>query len=304
MMTVVFATRNRAAGLARVLGAFARLLPPPGGWRLVVVDNGSTDSTPQVAAGFAARLPLTLLSAPVPGKNRALNMALPALAGELAVFTDDDVLPEPDWLVRLHAAAAQRPGASLFGGTVLPEWPSPPPAWLREDAVAFSVLYAQNIRPEGPCGAPDIFGPNMAVRAGVFAAGLRFAEAVGPDASNPRYAMGSETELLRRLAAAGHHGWFVAAARVRHIIRPEQMEERWILERAYRYGIGEGRHYARAGALAGLLARRIAWHVAARGAALLPPCPHRLRIRYRDRWLAGVAAGRPRAVPGAAPAAP
>ena len=156
------------------------------------------------------------------------------------------------------------------------------------------MLYAQQRRPSGPCGFADIFGPNMAVRAAVFADGTRFAEHVGPDGSKPLYAMGSETELLRRLEAAGHRGWFEAGARVRHIVRPEQMEERWILDRAYRYGVGEGRHYA--GTMsAGLLLRLVAYRVAARGSALLPPSPRRLRIRYRDRWLAGVAAGRPAA---------
>ena len=297
LLSVVFATRNRAALLPRVLEAFAGLAPPRGGWALLVVDNGSTDATLEVLRGQAGRLPLTALSCPAPGKNRALNLALPHLRGDLAVFTDDDVLPDADWLVRLRAAADAHPEASLFGGTVLPDWPRPPPAWLSEQAVEFSVLYAQQRRPSGPCGYADIFGPNMAVRSAVFAGGTRFAEHVGPDGSKPLYAMGSETELLRRLDAAGHRGWFEAAARVSHIVRPEQMEEAWILDRAYRYGVGEGRHYAGSPS-ARLLLRRIAYRLAAGGSALLPPSPHRLRIRYRDRWLAGVAAGLPASPPG------
>ena len=291
-LTVVFATYNRAKPLVRVLTAFTGLIAPAGGWKLVVVDNGSTDATPSVLAGFADRLPLVALSCPKPGKNRALNLALPELRGDLAVFTDDDVLPDPDWLLRLRDAADQHPEADLFGGTVLPDWPTPPPAWLSEQAVEFSVLYAQQRRGSGPCGFADIFGPNMAIRTAIFTAGTRFAEHVGPDGTNPLYAMGSETELLRRLEAAGHRGWFQAEARVRHIIRPEQMEEGWILERAFRYGVGEGRHYARS-LSAGLLLRLLVYRLAARGFALLPPSPRRLRIRYRDRWLAGVMAGRP-----------
>jgi glycosyltransferase involved in cell wall biosynthesis len=291
MLTVTFATRNRAASLPRVLDAFAALAPPPGGWRLIIIDNGSTDGTAATLGAQARRLPLLALHCAAPGKNRALNAALPHLLGDLAVFTDDDVLPQPDWLLRLAAAAAAHPEATLFGGAVLPVWPSPPPAWLSEDAVEFSVLYAQKDRPTGACGFGDIFGPNMAIRRAVFAAGTRFADHVGPDATNPLYAMGSETELLRRLESQGHRGWFEATARVGHIIRPEQMTEAWILERAYRYGIGEGKHHA--GALsAKLLARVVAYRAAASGLALLPPSARRLRIRYRDRWLAGVLAGR------------
>jgi glucosyl-dolichyl phosphate glucuronosyltransferase len=289
-LTVFFATRNRAHAIPRVLEAFTGLTAPEGGWKLVVVDNGSSDTTMEVLQGFASRLPLTILSCPKPGKNRALNLALPELRGRLAVFTDDDVLPDADWLRQLLAAADAHPEADLFGGTVLPDWPRPKPDWLSEQAVEFSVLYAQKRRPSGPCGFTDIFGPNMAIRASVFEAGTRFAEHVGPDGTNPLYAMGSETELLRRLEAAGHRGWFEASARVGHIIRPEQMEEGWILDRAYRYGVGEGRHYAGAPSARQVL-RRVVYRVAARGMAVLPPSARRLRIRYRDRWLAGVADG-------------
>ncbi len=291
-VTVFFATRNRAHAIPRVLEAFTGLQSPEGGWKLVVIDNGSSDGTLEVLQGFAGRLPLTILSCPKPGKNRALNLALPELRGRLAVFTDDDVLPDADWLIRLQAAADAHPEADLFGGTVLPDWPRPKPDWLSEEVVEFSVLYAQQRRPSGPCGFADIFGPNMAIRADLFRAGTRFAEHVGPDGTNPLYAMGSETELLRRLEAAGHRGWFEATARVRHIIRPEQMEEGWILDRAFRYGVGEGRNYAGGGTPKDIL-RRVVYRVAAQGMRLMPPSPRRLRIRYRDRWLAGVAAGRP-----------
>jgi glycosyltransferase involved in cell wall biosynthesis len=243
-------------------------------------------------------LPLVLRQEPRPGKNRALNAALPALAGDLVVFTDDDVLPAPDWLRQWRTCADAHPEAAMFGGSVALEWPTPPPAWLRPEALPFDVLYAQNLRPSGPCGPHEIYGPNMAVRAGLFGTGLRFAEGVGPDATNPRYAMGSETELLRRLAEAGHRGWFCAEAVVRHIIRPEQMREDWVLARGFRYGTGAGRRHAghlltgpRLGGMPAALALRLAaYGVLAPLAGLLPPGPLRLRLRWRERELAGIAA--------------
>jgi len=283
MLTVIFATRDRARSLPRVLSAFAALQPPPGGWALTIVDNGSRDDTASVVHGFADRLPVRLLQCPDPGKNRALNCALPLVRGDLVVFTDDDVLPAPDWLLALRRAADAHPEATLFGGTVSLEWPAPPPRWLSEGAVEFSVLYGKNERPSGPCTFWNICGANMAIRSAVFAAGARFAEHVGPDATNPIYAMGSETELLRRLHGQGHARWFAAEARVTHIIRPEQLEERWILDRAYRFGFSV-RPLPR---LYGV--QRIVYRVAAEASVLLPPSPLRLRLRYRDRMLAGIA---------------
>ncbi len=296
-VTVLFATRNRATALPPVLDCLARLTAPEGGWKLLIVDNGSTDGTSGLLDAYLDRLPLTVLREPRAGKNRALNAALPHLEGGLIVLTDDDVLPRADWLIRLRQAAHEHPQASLFGGTVLPHWSRPRPAWLTEEAVPFSVLYAQQKRAAGACGCAEIFGPNMAVRRSVFEAGHRFSEAVGPDESRRLYAMGGETEFLRRVEAAGHSGWFVPEAVVGHIIRPEQLDEEWILQRAYRYGIGEGRHYAGAGTAVPeavrqrpplrLRLRARVYGLAARLTRLVPPSPLRLRIRYRARSLAG-----------------
>ena len=286
MLTVIFATRDRARSLPRVLSAFAALQPPPGGWALAIVDNGSRDATASVVHGFADRLPVTLLQCPDPGKNRALNCALPLVRGDLAVFTDDDVLPAPDWLLALRRAADAHPEATLFGGTVLLEWPAPPPRWLSEFAVEFGVLYGKNEHPSGPCTVWYVTGANMAIRSAVFAAGARFAEHVGPDATNPVYLMGSETELVRRLHGQGHAQWFAAEARVTHIIRPEQVEEGWILDRAYRFGFSV-RPLLGGPRLFGV--QRIVYRVGAEASLLLPPSALRLKLRYHDRLLAGVA---------------
>ncbi len=296
-VTVLFATRNRCAALPPVLDCLARLTAPDGGWKLLIVDNGSSDGTSELLEASRDRLPLTVLREPRAGKNRALNAALPHLEGALIVLTDDDVLPQADWLLRLLQAAGEHPRASLFGGTVLPHWSRPRPDWLTEDAVPFSVLYAQQKREAGACSCAAIFGPNMAVRRVVFEAGHRFSESVGPDESRRLYAMGGETEFLRRVEAAGHSGWFVPEAVVGHIVRPEQLDEDWILQRAYRYGIGEGRHYAGAGtgsateirrrAPLRLRLRALGYGVAARLIRPAPPSALRLRIRYRARSLAG-----------------
>lgn len=306
MMTVVFATKDRAHQLELVLNQFRRLLPPRGGWKLVIVDNNSSDATRSVLHKYGACLPLEILVEPRPGKNRALNRALGALAGDLAVITDDDVLPDPDWLVRLREAADRHPAVSLFGGTILPEWPAPLPPWLNEQSASFGILFAVLRRASGPCDFNSIFGPNMAVRTAVFRQGNCFDEAIGPDATNPIAPMGSEWEFNRRLCRNGHRARFVAEARVRHIIRPEQFEERWILNRAYRNGFGVAKTSPPALALGEPRLLGLAWRLLLRRAGLaaaavvirpLPPSRWRVRLLFKERWFAGLAHGMARGGP-------
>ena len=235
MLTVFFTTLNGAPTLERVLDAYRRLEAPPSGWQLVAIDNGSTDGTPQLLQSYARALPLTVVVEPRRGKNVALNSAIGRLDGDLAVFTDDDVLPVPGWLCHLRACADAHPDYDIFGGAIRPAWESPPPEWIVRtvpQAAAFGVRDGE----DGPAVPKSMFGANVAIRSHLFATGLRFDEEMGPRPGE--YAMGGETELLIRLTNRGHKAWFCRDAAVSHIIRTYQLEPAWLFSRARRHGRG------------------------------------------------------------------
>ena len=186
-----------------MLASYRRLQRPPGGWHLVVIDNGSDDGSLAIARSFADSLPLVTLSEPRRGKNRALNTGLRALEGDLAVFSDDDGLPERG--LAGPAARAPRtvtPTTRVFGGPSCRSGSrrrtTGSSQWVRL-APVFSVTDAA--REEGPCEPTQVWGANMAIRAELFRKGHRFDERLGPDGS-ATYAMGGETELTLRLAIA------------------------------------------------------------------------------------------------------
>jgi len=237
MLTVFIATRNGAETLPRVLTAHTQLLAPPGGWKLVIIDNGSDDDSAAIATSFADRLPLVVHTDPRLGKNRALNRGLRELQGDLAVFSDDDALPEREWLIQLRTAADRQLAHGVFGGRILASWDEPPKDWVWE-WVRFAPVYCVSdaTRQDGPCEPTKVWGPNMAVRAEWFRKGHRFDERLGPNGS-ATYAMGSETEFTLRLAIAEQvHCWHCPGARVHHIIRPRQLSRAWVLRRAFRLG--------------------------------------------------------------------
>ncbi|HET7106191.1 MAG TPA: glycosyltransferase family 2 protein [Candidatus Acidoferrum sp.] len=240
MLTVLFATRNRAALLREVLESYCLLVPPASGWKIVVVDNGSTDSTSQVLASFAARLPLHSTLEPTLGKNFALNTGLQYVEGDLTVFTDDDVFPSPHWLARLREVADTQASFSIFAGAVLPRWEIPPPdwiTWIGDPGPVFTLT--DTSLADGPVAAQLVFGPNMAIRSNIFESGVRFDCNIGP--SGTEYPMGSETELVVRLCRDGHKAWYTTSSTVQHFIRKEQLTQEWVLQRATRWGRGRFR---------------------------------------------------------------
>jgi glycosyltransferase involved in cell wall biosynthesis len=242
MLTVMMATHNGAGTLPLVLEAYVGLEPPAGGWSVVIADNGSTDATKDLIHAFAGRLPLTYVYEPTPGKNQALNAALPAAIGDLVVFTDDDAVPRPDWLRRFRATADTQTDFHMFGGRIVPRWPTPPEPWILA-LVPLSVVYG--ISPplqSGPVGRQWVFGANMAVRKAIFDLGYRFDPTIGPRGTD--YAQGSEAELTQRLEQAGYRAWFCSEAVIEHLISSDHLTEEWILKRARRYGRGRIRRSA------------------------------------------------------------
>lgn len=237
MLTVLLATRNRADILRSVMEEYCHLHPPSSGWKLVVVDNGSTDHTARVIASFASRLPLQSMVEPRLGKNFALNTGLELLEGDLAVLTDDDAFPHSDWLIELRKAADDQPAYSMFGGAIVPRWEAPPPSWMQWlDVGPIFTITPPTLKEGELTPVTMVQGPNMAIRAGLFQSGIRFDTSIGP--RGPSYAMGSETELLLRLSRQGHKAWHVQGAVVEHFVRKEQLNKTWILQRAIRYGRG------------------------------------------------------------------
>lgn len=280
--------------LSRVLHAHCMILSPGVDFRTVVIDNGSTDHTPAVLAEALRRLPqLTVLHEPRPGKSRALNLALREVLGaELVVFTDDDALPEPDWLRRLWAAAEAEPSYALLGGTIRPSWPAPPPAWFAEWGVPLDICYAATSRrTDGPISPDLLWGPNFAVRGRVLRDGHRFDEGVGPNGTG-NYPMGCEVEFNSRLGSSGHRAWFVADAAVNHLVRAEQMTLPWVLQRAFSCGFGAYRTGPKRSSM-GIMARWLIYSGSAKAARLaLRPGRRWFWLQWQEALMRGLLTGR------------
>lgn len=137
-LSVVIATRDRAAALERALDSLAAQTAA-GEFEVVVVDNGSADRTPEVARAASARLPLMALSEPAPNRGAARNRGIAAARGELVLFVDDDVWLPAGFVaahLRAHGAAA-RP--TLVTGPIVnvPSYESRPRPTLAHFSRAF-----------------------------------------------------------------------------------------------------------------------------------------------------------------------
>ncbi len=96
MVSAIITTYNRAIFLAEAIDsvlAQTYFKKNPADWELLVVDDGSTDSTPEVVAGYQQRFPgVRYVRLDHGGVSRARNQGLKLTGGEFIAFLDSDDL--------------------------------------------------------------------------------------------------------------------------------------------------------------------------------------------------------------------
>jgi glycosyltransferase involved in cell wall biosynthesis len=100
-VSLIICTRNRAAQLQLCLNELAAATMPACDLEVVLVDNGSTDSTGDVIREFAAAAPMKVVCAErkKTGLGAARNVGIAASKGEWLLFTDDDCYVDKSFFV-------------------------------------------------------------------------------------------------------------------------------------------------------------------------------------------------------------
>ena len=135
--TVIIPTFNRPAQLATALRCLARQAPVPGGFEVLVVDDGSDPPLDEQALRDASGCQCRVLRTPNGGPAAARNQASRQARGRILAFTDDDCEPDPDWLrglvLRHDAAAAPR----IVGGRTVNRLSANPFAVTSQNLITF-----------------------------------------------------------------------------------------------------------------------------------------------------------------------
>jgi GT2 family glycosyltransferase len=150
-------------------------VPTGNSLEVVVVDNGSTDATAEICAGFNSVLSLQYVREDRRGKSRALDRGIGAARGEVVAFTDDDCRVDVSWLKALVDKFAADPELSGIGGRV---------ELYNADDRNFTTITHPNIVDVNTTPVslfvPLIIGANMAFRANVLKAVGGFDVRLGP----------------------------------------------------------------------------------------------------------------------------
>jgi GT2 family glycosyltransferase len=215
-VSVVVCTQNGEKTIGTCLESLSCLDYPR--YEVVVVDDGSTDRTAEIVAGFDVRLVRTENH----GLSCARNTGIEVATGEIVAFTDDDAFPDRHWLRYLAHSFASTDHVGIGGPNLPPKTDS-----VVENAVAHA--------PGGPIHVllPDgiaehVPGCNMAFR-------RQALESVG--GFDPQFRVaGDDVDLCWRLQ---ERGWTIGFNPGAVVLHRRRRSVRSYLKQQVEYGKAE-----------------------------------------------------------------
>jgi glycosyltransferase involved in cell wall biosynthesis len=229
-LSIIIPTYNRATLMAQAVRSAVGMDYPSDRYEVIVVDNASTDTTPEVVQRLQSHsngYNLHYVREEQLGLHNARHAGARAAKGEILVFTDDDATFDPRWITAYAKAFSEHPEMVAAGGPVRPVWEVPPPQWLLDymeqeykeikmlGLLSLMEPYEEfRLDPKG-----FFFGVNMAIRRDV----LFEVGGFNPEAFGDIWLGDGETGLNCKLWERGMLIGYVPEAVVYHHIPPQRM---------------------------------------------------------------------------------
>jgi GT2 family glycosyltransferase len=118
-ISVVVCTYNGSRTIRDTMEGLAKLQYP--NYEVVVVNDGSTDGTPNILDPYGARI----INVQNGGLSKARNIGMEEARGEIVAYIDDDAYPDPHWLTYVAATFSSTDHVAVGGPNIAPEGDGP-----------------------------------------------------------------------------------------------------------------------------------------------------------------------------------
>ena len=128
--SIIIPTLNHASKLYQCLSYIANLSFDLNLFEVLIIDNGSTDNTKEIALSFNNKITnLHYVFCKSPGLMAARHKGCDEAKGNILCYIDDDSLVTEDWLYGI-AESFLDDKVVLVGGPCIPEYEVNPPEWI------------------------------------------------------------------------------------------------------------------------------------------------------------------------------
>jgi glycosyltransferase involved in cell wall biosynthesis len=230
---------NGKARVGDVLEALTAQRAGEDAFRVIVVDNNSTDGTAEFVASHPAFARLaqqrntpTIIHEPRQGLMFARLAGVLAARTDVLCFLDDDNVPDPDYVAKGAAFFADRPNAGVAVSSIRPQWEVPPrPAVLRREAIFGNFVYmGGNLVEFKPTDLAPTVGSGLWLRRSAVLAAVpwQHPERMMPDRIGNRMVSGNDIEIGILMKRAGYDRFYVPDLRITHKIPRGRLRTKYL----------------------------------------------------------------------------
>ena len=207
-ISVILCSYNRAATLARCLQHFSRQTVPQDRWELILVNDGSTDNTDEIAQQKQWPFQLRYIRQENTGLAGARNTAIAAARGKILLLINDDTIAAPDLIEKHLAAQTAHPHSMVLGAFEFEPW-TLESAFMQVVNRSTIVFGYRDLTPGGTYDHMFSYTCNLSVPAEAYQQAGLF------DTSFKSYGA-EDTEMGYRLEKAGYRVVYCPEARAGH----------------------------------------------------------------------------------------
>jgi len=240
-MTVLICTHNRASQLDGALRSLESQSLAKHSFEVIVVDNASTDATPEVFEDCAGRgkLNLRYLKEMELGLDAARNRGIRESRGEIVAFLDDDARARADWADAILAGFA-RHEAPVLGGKVELIWEAERPEWFSDALLKYLIHCDYGEQALEVTAAPWLYGTNVAFRKSIFQEIGLFR--LDLDRRGDSLMGGGDTEFFQRARTRGKTLLYLPSMVVGHLVPAKRLTREFFRERLFYSGFTRAAH--------------------------------------------------------------
>jgi glycosyltransferase involved in cell wall biosynthesis len=301
LISVVLCTRNRADLLDKAIASVVAQDFPSEAYEVLIVDNGSSDHTRQIADRYAEQPNIRYILEEEVGLCVARNTGWQAASASYVALFDDDAIARPGWLAAIARTFQRSQGdVGVIGGRIDPIWVAPRPDWLADEIAGALTIVDWGSNEKEICDPRReyLVGANMAAPKAVIAEVGGFHPWLDRVGNN--LLSNGDIHLEIKIMRRGYRCLYVPDMAIEHLAPPERLTQAWFTKRFYWQGISDAVMEIIDGSLSprrrvGLAARKLARLGSARAKLRALPLPTRNAAMFHAKCLAlidlGYAAG-------------
>lgn len=236
-LTVILCTHNREALLVKCLDGLAAQTAASNRFEVLIIDNASSDRTAEIASEYCQKFPNFRyhLESRL-GLARARNTGLELTTAPLAAFTDDDAIPQPEWVEKILNRFEDLPeNVAVLAGEINPIWEQERPAWLTDPLLRpLSAKLGWDTVPRLMKANEWVCEVNCCYRTEIIKKYGGFPEALG---RKGELLLSGENYVNDQIFADGYTAYFDPTILVEHFVPANRTTVEWFMRRSFWQGV-------------------------------------------------------------------